>query len=70
MATPTQTEIDRLWSLYRKGVTEVEYDGERVKYRSRNEMKAIILEMERELNGSTTGGQNSRRSYPTYTKGV
>jgi len=69
MAGVTQEEIDSLEKSYRKGVLEVEYDGERVKFRSRADMLATINQMKRELSGVGLTS-SSRRSYPEFTKGV
>lgn len=48
----TQTQLDAIRAAYYKGVSEVTYKGRTVKYRSLEEMKRIIDELERELGAS------------------
>lgn len=47
----TQEQIDELKAAYAKGVTEVQMDGERVKFGSRDDMRARIRELEAEVSG-------------------
>lgn len=47
----TQTQLDALKDAAAKGVLEVEYDNQRVKYRSLTEMLRMISIIERELSG-------------------
>lgn len=49
MADYTQAQLDALRAAYAQGVLTYEYDGKRVTYRSRDEMKAIIEEMKASL---------------------
>lgn len=46
----TQPQLDALKRAYALGALTVEYAGQRVTYRSRAEMKAIIDEIETSLN--------------------
>lgn len=61
----TQTELDALRKAYARGVTEVEYDGQKVKYANGEELRSRIREIEASL------GQGSRSmpfSSPGYSR--
>lgn len=49
MAVYTQEQLDALRSAVARGVREVEYDGERVRYNSVEEMLRLISVIERDL---------------------
>lgn len=49
----TQTQLDALKDAAAKGVLEVEYDGQRVKYQSLNALLRMISIIERSLSGQT-----------------
>lgn len=49
----TQAQLDALKAAYASGLLEVDYNGRRMRYQSRNEMRGIIAEIEAELTPST-----------------
>lgn len=49
----TQQQLDALRAAYARGVLEVRYAGQSVRYHSREDMRAIIAEMEAELSPGT-----------------
>jgi len=55
----SQTQLDALRKAYAIGALTVEYAGQRVTYRSRAEMKAIIDEIDAALNPSTVSPRTS-----------
>ena len=61
MATYTQAQVDALRRAYARGVTRVSYDGKSVEYRSLDEMKRVIAEMD----GEVSGTPRARRFYTT-----
>jgi len=50
----TQTDIDNLERAMAKGVMEVEYSGQRVRFQSLNEMRAQRDAMKAEMAGSAS----------------
>lgn len=50
----TQAQLDALREAVARGVQTVEYDGQRVTYRSTDEMLRLIGVIERSLSGSVT----------------
>lgn len=48
----TQTQLDALESAISRGVREVEYDGERVRFGSMDEMLRLRSVMQREISGN------------------
>ena len=54
-------------AAYASGALIVEYGGKKVQYRSRDEMKAIMKEMEDELG---IGKKASRKTRLQYNKGI
>ena len=54
MAAYTQSDLDALRSSIARGVRVVEYNGERVEYRSLKEMQSLASQMERELSGQAS----------------
>ncbi len=46
----TQTQIDKLKTAIASGVLEVQHGDERIRYRSLDEMRAILETMERSVN--------------------
>jgi hypothetical protein len=61
MAVYTQSQIDALRRAYARGVTRVSYGDKSVEYRSLDEMKRVIAEMD----GDVSGTPRSRRFYTT-----
>lgn len=49
----TQTQLDALRNAAARGVLEVEYDGQRVKYQSLQQILRMISIIERSLSGAT-----------------
>lgn len=49
----TQAQLDALRAAYASGLLEVDYGGRRVRYQSRDAMRAIIAEIEAALSPST-----------------
>jgi hypothetical protein len=62
MATYTQSQIDALRRAYARGVTRVAYGDKTVEYRSLDDMKRLIVEMQDDLAGSAN---RLRRVYVT-----
>ena len=62
--TYTQTQLDALTSAYAQGVLTVEYDGKRITYRSRAEMKEIIDEIQ----GKVSGNRRRRTSLASFNR--
>ncbi|HEY0032282.1 MAG TPA: hypothetical protein VGB81_03370 [Devosia sp.] len=62
----TQAQYDALQSAIASGALTVEYGDKKVTYRSLTEMRAILSEMERDLQIGT----RSRRVVSTFTKGL
>lgn len=56
----TQAELDALEFAYKSGVTRVKYKDRETEYRSLQEMRSLIDEARREINGT-------RRRPHTYT---
>jgi hypothetical protein len=50
--TFTQAQLDALVAAYASGVLTYEYDGKRITYHSRKEMKAIIDDITTKLRGT------------------
>lgn len=65
MITYTAEQYQQLCGMIAKGVTSLEQSGEKVTFRSLDEMRRIRSEMETAL------GLNNRRraSYPVFRKG-
>ncbi len=61
----TQSQLDALEAAYASGVLTVEYDGKRITYNSRDDLKGRIDEIRRSLNPSSP----PRYSYATFSKG-
>jgi len=60
----TQTQLDALRAAYASGVLTVEYDGKRVTYASRDDLKSRIDEIERTVNPTT----KPRYSFAGFSK--
>ena len=60
----TQSQLDALRAAYASGTTRVSYDGKSVEYRSLNELKQVIDDVEAGLTGV-----KRRRSYRVRTSG-
>lgn len=52
MANYTQAQLDALRAAVARGVREVSYDGETVKYGTTQEMLRLISVIERDLSGN------------------
>jgi hypothetical protein len=61
MAVYTQSQIDALRRAYARGVTRVSYGDKTVEYRSLDEMKRVLAEMESDV----AGAPRARRFYTT-----
>jgi hypothetical protein len=62
----TQSDIDALRDAYKSGALRVRYsDGSEVLYHSRQDMKAILQEMEAEVSPSSAP---ARTSYATISR--
>ena len=61
----TQTELDALRAAYAKGVQEVQYDGQRVRYATGAEMRARIREIEAALG---LGSRAIKTATPGYSR--
>ena len=61
MAVYTQSQVDALRRAYARGVTRVSYGDKTVEYRSLDEMKRVIAEMD----GDVSGTPRARRFYTT-----
>lgn len=55
MAAYTQAQLDAIRRAYASGVTRVTHDGMTTEYRSREDMRRIIAEIEAELAAEATG---------------
>jgi hypothetical protein len=64
----TQTQLDALKAAYAEGVLVVTYDGRSVTYRSRAEMRAIISDIQAEVN-ATLGTPKKRLRQVRVTTG-
>ncbi len=53
MPVYTQTQVDALRAAIARGVREVEYDNQRVRYGSLQEMQTQLNVMERDISGQT-----------------
>ncbi|MFW6299486.1 MAG: phage head-tail joining protein [Oceanicaulis sp.] len=62
----TQADYDELKRAIATGATSVSYNGQRVDYRSLEEMKGLLSEMESELGLKT----RRRRSKATFDRGL
>lgn len=49
----SQGQLDAIKAAYATGVLSVEYAGRRTQYQSREDMRAIIAEMEAEISPTT-----------------
>ena len=47
----TTGELERLERAYRSGALEVEYEEQRVKYRSLKDMESLIIQAKQEIEG-------------------
>jgi hypothetical protein len=65
--TYTIEQYTALKAAYATGALSVKYDDQQITYRSRDEMAAILREMERELFPSSAG---SKTKTPTFSKGL
>lgn len=64
----TQAQLDALSAAIAKGVTTVSYDGNRVEYRSLDEMLKLKQEMENDISGGTSG--SVKRRLAAYSTGL
>lgn len=64
----TQADADRLRSAIAKGASEVEVNGERVRFRSLADMRATLAMIENELAGRS--GSAFGISYPKTPRGL
>ena len=64
----TQADADRLRSAIAKGASEVEVNGERVRFRSLADMRATLAMIENELAGRT--GAAFAIGYPKTPRGL
>ncbi|MCV2365540.1 hypothetical protein LNV23_18990 [Paucibacter sp. DJ1R-11] len=63
----TQTDLARLDSAIATSELEVEVDGQRVRYRSTQDLLAARAHVASVLSSSTAGGGAARRTgYPTF----
>ena len=63
----TQEEHDELEGAYKQGVLEVQYQDRKARYRSREQMKGILLEAKRELGLLAKG---PIRKHAAFSKGL
>ncbi|WP_153799065.1 phage head-tail joining protein [Foetidibacter luteolus] len=66
MAQYTVAQYTAITAAYAQGVTHVEYGDKRIIYRSLNEMKQIIEEMQIDLGLKKV----TRKKYAQFTKGL
>lgn len=67
----SQAQLDALKAAYAEGVLVVTYDGRSVTYRSRAEMRAIISDIQAEVNASSgTPKKRLRQVRVTTGKGT
>lgn len=60
----TQAQLDALVAAYAQGVLTYEYEGKRITYRNRGEMKALIDE----ISGRLRGTRRQRISLATFDR--
>ena len=65
MAEFTQAQLDAIRKAYANGALVVQYDGNRVEYRSLADMERIIAKIEKALN--TDSGKTSVRAVRIQT---
>jgi len=58
-------DIAALTAAIRQGIQTVEYDGRRVTYRSLDEMRSILSDMERDQSAAQGGSRVSRQVFGT-----
>jgi hypothetical protein len=65
MSGYTPEQLAELKANLARGVAEISKGDERVKFRSLDEMRRIINDVEADVNGPRT-----RQHYPTFSKGI